>query len=114
MNESGNIKQTFDIDEIYSDINSTFPNTTPRPIVGITGNLDAETCKLAFAYYKSVELAGGVPVIIPPSRSKQTILNVLGRIDALVLSGGADINPLFMDEAPVQGLHGINPERDGY
>ena len=114
MNESGNIKQTFDIDEIYSDINSTFPNTTPRPIVGITGNLDAETCKLAFAYYKSVELAGGVPVIIPPSRSKQTILNVLGRIDALVLSGGADINPLFMDEAPVQGLHGINPERDDY
>ena len=114
MNESGNIKQTFDIDEIYSDINSTFPNTTPRPIVGITGNLDAETCKLAFAYYKSVELAGGEPVIIPPSRSKQTILNVLGRIDALVLSGGADINPLFMDEAPVQGLHGINPERDDY
>ena len=53
-------------------------------------------------------------MIIPPSRSKQTILNVLGRIDALVLSGGADINPLFMDEAPVQGLHGINPERDDY
>ena len=114
MNTDGNILQSFDINEAYTDINSTYPNTSPRPIVGITGNLDAETCKLAVAYYKSVELAGGVPVIIPPTRSRHTMLNTLGRIDALVLSGGADINPLYMGEEPEQGLHGINPERDAF
>lgn len=114
MSTDENILQSFDIGEAYDDINSTFPNTSSRPIVGITGNLDAETCKLAVAYYKSVELAGGVPVIIPPTRSRHTMLNTLGRIDALVLSGGADINPLYMGEEPEQGLHGINPERDAF
>lgn len=105
---------SFDIDNTYSRINSTFPNMEARPVVGITANSDDETEKLAKAYYKSVEMAGGVPLVIPPTDDVQTILNTLTRIDALVLSGGADINPLFAGEEPQQGLGGINAERDGF
>jgi microsomal dipeptidase-like Zn-dependent dipeptidase/anthranilate/para-aminobenzoate synthase component II len=56
--------------------------------------------------------AGGVPVIIPPVADKQVIINTLGRIDGLILSGGGDYNPLWAGEEPSPLLHGINKERD--
>ena len=37
---------------------------------------------------------------------------MLDSIDALVLSGGGDMNPLFAGEEPVPQLHSINPKRD--
>ena len=37
---------------------------------------------------------------------------LLDRIDGLLLSGGADINPILVGEDPVPALHGINTERD--
>ena len=39
-------------------------------------------------------------------------MNTLDHLDGLILSGGADINPLWVGEDPVSGLHGINSERD--
>jgi microsomal dipeptidase-like Zn-dependent dipeptidase/gamma-glutamyl-gamma-aminobutyrate hydrolase PuuD len=39
-------------------------------------------------------------------------MNTLDRIDALLLSGGADINPLWCGEEPLPRLGGINSERD--
>lgn len=38
--------------------------------------------------------------------------NVLEHIDGLLLSGGGDINPLFVGENPLPQLHSINPKRD--
>ena len=63
-------------------------------------------------YYQSVVEAGGVPVVIPPVADKHVIINTLEHIDALILSGGADINPLWTGEEPSPKLHGINQERD--
>ena len=40
------------------------------------------------------------------------IISALDRVDALLLSGGADINPLFCGEEPQPALHSINSERD--
>ena len=89
-----------------------FPQKGDSPVIGITGNFGDDTCKLAKGYYDSVIKAGGSPVIIPPTSDRQAILSVLNRIDALVLSGGADINPLFAGEEPIPALGGINAERD--
>ena len=89
-----------------------FPQKGNSPVIGITGNFGDDTCKLAKGYYDSVIKAGGSPVIIPPTSDRQALLSVLNRIDALVLSGGADINPLFAGEEPIPALGGINAERD--
>ena len=70
------------------------------------------TCKLGRGYYQSVVAAGGVPVVIPPVADKHVIINTLEHIDALILSGGGDINPLWAGEEPSPKLHGINQERD--
>ena len=99
--------QTY-IDEVYA----AFPAAGRRPVIGITGNYEDSTCKLGRGYYQSVIAAGGVPVVIPPSADKEVLMNTLDHIDALILSGGADINPLYCGEEPVPGLHGINQERD--
>jgi microsomal dipeptidase-like Zn-dependent dipeptidase/anthranilate/para-aminobenzoate synthase component II len=99
--------QTY-IDEVYA----AFPAAGRRPVIGITGNYEDLTCKLGKGYYQSVIAAGGVPVVIPPSADKEVLMNTLDHIDALILSGGADINPLYCGEEPVPGLRGINQERD--
>lgn len=96
------------LDEVYA----CYPETEYRPVIGITGNYGEATCKLGEGYYQSIAAAGGVPVVIPPINDPATILNVLENIDALVLSGGADYNPLYAGEEPSSQLGGINATRD--
>ena len=91
---------------------SAFPEAQRKPVIGITGNYGEQTCKLAETYYKSVWRAGGVPVIIPPLSDTDSIINTLEHIDGLLLSGGADYNPLYAGEEPQPRLGGINSERD--
>lgn len=102
----------FDWHSRLADVYSSYPEAKERPVIGITGNYGEETCKLADRYYKSVITAGGVPVIIPPSADTDVIINTLDRIDGLLLSGGADYNPLYCGEEPSPRLGGINSERD--
>ena len=89
-----------------------FPEAQKKPVIGITGNYEDLTCKLGKGYYQKVVEAGGVPVIIPPVTDPHVIINTLDRIDALILSGGGDYNPLWAGEEPSPLLHGINAERD--
>ena len=91
---------------------ASFPEAKRQPVIGITGNYGELTCKLAEGYYKSVQQAGGVPVIIPPLADTDSIINTLEHIDGLLLSGGADYNPLYCGEEPSPRLGGINSERD--
>lgn len=73
--------------------------TQVRPIIGITsyaqeaawGAWKLPAAVLPFSYVRSVELAGGRPILIPPvEHATEETLDIL---DGLVLSGGADIDP---------------------
>ncbi len=103
----------FDINSRCQEIYDTaFLKSEARPVIGITANYGEQTAKLAEGYYKQVLRAGGVPVIVPPLSDAQAMLNTLNTIDGLLLTGGADINPLYMGEEPQPQLGGINDERD--
>lgn len=102
----------FELQSHLNDVYAHFPEAEKRPVIGITGNYDDLTCKLGRGYYQSVVAAGGVPVVIPPVADKHVIVNTLEHIDALILSGGGDINPLWAGEEPSPKLHDINQERD--
>lgn len=106
------MKNRFDLQAQLREVYSHFPEALPMPVIGITGNYEELTCKLGRGYYQSVVEAGGVPVIIPPVADEHVIINTLSCIDALILSGGGDINPLWAGEEPSPLLHGINAERD--
>ena len=95
-----------------TEIYRSFPEAERRPVIGITGNYGEKGCELGPGYYQSVIRAGGVPLVIPPCADKDIIINSLDSIDALILSGGGDANPLFFGEEPSPKLHGINAERD--
>ena len=102
----------FDLQSHVDDVYSQFPAAEHRPVIGITGNYKDLCCTLGNGYYQSVIAAGGVPVVIPPSADRHVLMNTLDQIDALILSGGGDFNPLWCGEEPIPALGGINKERD--
>src|SRR5574344_337962 len=102
----------FDWQSHLNEIYSVVPESNKQPVIGITGNFGDKGCELARGYYESIIASGGVPVIIPPSTDRDTMVNTLQNIDGLLLSGGGDMNPLYVGEEPSPKLHGINSERD--
>ena len=83
-----------------------------KPLIGITGNFGDKGCELAKGYYQSVLAAGGSPVVIPPYMNELALSALLDSLDAIVLSGGGDLNPLLIGEEPIPQLRSVNPERD--
>lgn len=96
------------VDQVYA----TFPEAHHHPLIGLTANHSDLDATLRDRYYKQIVAAGGTPVIIPPVADKEVIVNTLEQLDGLILTGGADYNPLWMGEEPSTHLHGINRERD--
>lgn len=81
------------------------------PVIGISGNFRDGDCTLAQAYYLSVVEAGGTPVVIPSYDDEKALVSILDRLDGIVLSGGADIDPDYLGEEPLDCVS-INPRRD--
>lgn len=102
----------FNIKEEYAALHSSFPIYKRKPIIGITGNYDSGKCTLLEGYYRSVLEAGGTPMVIPPFDDTDAMISMLDHIDGLILSGGGDINPLYLGEEPIRELSSINPARD--
>jgi len=98
-----------------------------KPLIGITSNTadddriglitrqgakKQEWQLLADDYIKSVERAGGIPLIIPVVKKLSSIARVLDLLDGIIFSGGVDIDPYYYGEPPGYGLGRIEPERD--
>ena len=94
--------QTFDISAEYDAIHRTFPCHKDAPVIGLTGNFQEGACTLLEGYFTSILKAGGIPFIIPPVDDTDSLINSLNALDGLLLTGGADINPLFLGEEPVK------------
>jgi putative glutamine amidotransferase len=60
---------------------------------------------------KSVALAGGVPVELARDAD---VSEILDRIEGLVLSGGADLDPRHYGAEPDANLGALEPERDDW
>jgi putative glutamine amidotransferase len=65
---------------------------------------------LGMDYVAAVSGAGGIPLVIPPMSLADEIL--IGRLDALVVSGGPDVDPALYDEGPHEHLGPIDPDTD--
>lgn len=103
---------SYNINSVCKEIHAKFPTHKEIPTIGITGNFNEGNCTVADGYIRSVLAAGGTPLIIPPYEEKEALLSTLERIDGLLLTGGGDINPLFLGEEPVKNLSSINHRRD--
>ena len=106
------ILPTFDVTAEYNRLHQTYPAHKKVPVIGLTGNFRDGDCTVAEGYYQSVLKAGGIPVILPPNKETGMLSHMLDTLDGILLTGGADINPLYWGEDPIKELHGINPQRD--
>lgn len=111
-NHCTHIMESFLLHEHFNELDSKAPRIPNRPVVGITTNYEGIDATLRSAYYRQIVEAGGTPMLIPPVNDNDVIMSTLDHIDALLLTGGADFNPLWHGDEPIPGLHHINRERD--
>lgn len=90
-----------------------------RPLVVITATsrretpADPERVRLNAAYVDAVTRAGGIPVVAPPT-SVDDAAAVLDAADALMLTGGEDVDPARYGAAPHPALGRVTPARDAW
>ena len=86
-----------------------------RPVVGITLGDGGEPGVHAMRedYVRSVEQAGGIPVVLPPVRPED-VPAILDRLDGVLLSGGVDVDPVLYGQAPHPKLGRVNRRRDDF
>ena len=63
-------------------------------------------------YEESVKRAGGEPVVVAAGGERPE--HVLARVDALVLTGGADVDPKLYGEAPHASFESAEAGRDAF
>lgn len=93
------------------------------PVVGISGSLlideggmfpGYERAYVNNDYVQSVAMCKAIPYIVPMVYDDELIKAQVSNIDALILSGGHDVNPLMWNEEPHIKLGGIMPKRDTF
>ena len=70
-----------------------YPEGTSRPVIGIVTNFADQDVTIREVFHKQVIDAGGTPLLIPPTTDTQVIVNILNRIDGLLLTGGGRCEP---------------------
>lgn len=65
-------------------------------------------------YLKSVTKAGGVPVVFPITTDRAAVIDLVDRVDGLVLTGGVDIDPAAYGAERDPRTGDTQPERDEF
>ena len=89
-----------------------------RPLIGITtdvvvaayGAWEEESALVPSDYVRSVERAGGRPLLVPPS--EEDVEETLDVLHAVIFSGGSDLDPATYGQEPHPETNGVLEARD--
>lgn len=86
------------------------------PIVAVSAAIrresDVSSARLRTTYLTALENAHLIPIVAAPLNDPDAAESLLERVDGLVLTGGADINPALFDEEPHPMLGPVSDIRD--
>jgi len=104
------------LEDLYREVDHYIPATASHqpPRIGISANRKDGLSCIAETYVRSVVEAGGAPVLIPVITDIKALSVIVADLDGLILSGGGDINPLYLSEEPVPQLQDVDTFRDEY
>jgi len=95
-----------------------------RPLIGVCAAVepasfgvwvDEPATLLPLSYSRSIQAAGGIAVLLPPDRlAAENPDELLDRLDALVLGGGADIDPASYGGGAHPEVRSTNLDRDEF
>jgi putative glutamine amidotransferase len=94
-----------------------------KPLIGLTsyreqaswGVWNQPADLLPVMYADAIVRAGGVPVVLPPATDDpDAAAAVVSRLDGLVVSGGADVEPASYGEEPHEQTVIWRPDRDAW
>ena len=84
------------------------------PKIGITTFINEDKLTIPTNYIRAVSESDGTPLILPKISKETQIKEQIENIDALLLTGGDDIDPSLFGEDPHPALGNIEPGRDEY
>jgi putative glutamine amidotransferase len=88
-----------------------------RPTIGITSDYsdaDPNKYELTMYYARSIELAGGLPVMLPFAVDLALVPQYVERCDGILLAGGCDIDPATYGEAWHPMAQHLDPRRQAF
>jgi putative glutamine amidotransferase len=97
--------------------------TPNRPVVGLTSYLEQvrtgiwDVCAgyLPADYFQGIISAGGIAVLLPPQPADPDIVgSVLDAVDALVITGGYDLDPAAYGQQPHSTTDAPRTDRDAW
>ncbi len=87
---------------------------TTRPVVAITTDAPDEDARFTqpAGYHDAVRRAGGRAMLVPPG--EDDVEGLLDMVDAVVVTGGADVDPARWGEPRHPEVYGTSDLRDGF
>ena len=104
------------LETLNKEVDAFLPqrNDNRPPLIGISANRKEGQSCIAETYVQAILKAGGAPVLIPVITDLEALSAIMKDLDGLVMSGGGDINPLYLDEEPIPQLQDVDTYRDEY
>jgi len=94
-----------------------------KPLIGVTtyrepsrwGVWDVEADVLHAAYARSIDVAGGIALLLPPTDDPASdARDVVSRLDGLIIAGGADVDPRRYTEVVHERTAEWREDRDAW
>jgi putative glutamine amidotransferase len=90
-----------------------------KPVIAITpeaitlpSRRDGRGSFCGVSYSEAIELAGGIPLILPLTNDKPVLDHFLKKCDGLLLTGGGDVNPRRYGGKSHPRIFGVDDVRD--
>ena len=98
---------------IYEHFDKAKPiKKSHKPVIGITTTLKGNSLSVSYDNSQSINMAGGVPLLIPSTDDPVLMEEIISRLDAVLVTGGPDVDPAYYGAERHEQLGEVNDARD--